>query len=177
MSSKQRPFLLDSAAQGKRAEYRLASNVVLSHYCRRPTATAIYERVKDMLIAAIIFVMSMAVVIQFGVLSWHAGLIRVASEPLVAGRELPAFALAKPLIAEDFYNITAYGKLCPDFSDGSFLKLRSVRAYYRALQVLKSAGHMAWAAREMGLCTRYAAVMLSRRLDDNQAMLASVRAL
>lgn len=128
-----------------------------------------------MLIAALISVISMAVVIQFGVLSWRAGLIRVASELQVAGRELPSIALAKPFITEDFYNITAYGKLCPDFSDGSFLKLRSVRTYYRALQFLKNVGRVGWASREMSLCTRYAAVMLSQRLDHNQAMLASVR--
>jgi hypothetical protein len=130
-----------------------------------------------MLIAAFISVISMAVVIQFGVLSWRAGLIRVASELQIAGRELPAIAFAKPLITEDFYNITAYSKLCPDFSDGSFLKLRSVRAYYRALQFLKNVGQVGWAAGEMSLCTRYAAVMLSQRLNHNQAMLASVRSL
>lgn len=130
-----------------------------------------------MLIATLIFVISMAVVIQFGVFSWRAGLIRVASESVLAGRELPAISLAKPLISEDFCNITAYGKLCPDFSDGSFLKLRGVRAYYRALQVLKSVGQMGWTSREMSLCTRYAAVMLSQHLEHNQVMLASVRSL
>jgi len=128
-----------------------------------------------MFIAALIFVMSMAVIIQFGALSWRAGLLRVAAEPLPAGREDSTLAAAKPLISEGFANITAYGKLCPDFADGSYLKLRSVRAYYGVLQILKDFGHVAWAGREMSLCTRYAAVMLSHRLERNQAMLASVR--
>lgn len=128
-----------------------------------------------MLIAALIFVMSLAVVVQFGLLSWHAGLIRVASEALPAAQEASVIAAAKPLISEEFANITAYGKLCPDFVDGSYLKLRSVRLYYRSLQILKNLSQMAWTAREMTLCTRYAAVMLSHRLERNQAMLASVR--
>lgn len=128
-----------------------------------------------MLIAALICVMSSAVIIQFGVLSWRAGLIRVASGALPAAREASAIVAAKPLISEEFANITAYGKLCPDFGDGSYLKLRSVRLYYRGLQFLRNLGQMAWTAREMALCTRYAAVMLSQRLERNQAMLTSVR--
>jgi hypothetical protein len=52
-----------------------------------------------MLIAAFIFVASLAVVIQFGLLSWHAGLIRVAAESAQCG---PASASAKPLISEGF---------------------------------------------------------------------------
>jgi hypothetical protein len=128
-----------------------------------------------MLIAALIFVMSSAVIIQFGLLSWRSALIRVASEALPAAREASVIAVAKPLISEEFANITAYGKLCPDFADGSYLKLRSVRLYYRGLQLLRSLSEMAWTAREMTLCTRYAAVMLSHRLERNQAMLASVR--
>lgn len=131
----------------------------------------------NMMIAAFIFVTSLAVILQFGVLSWRAALIRVATEPLPNGRESVTLVAAKPLISEGFANITAYGKLCPDFEDGSYLRLRSVRLYYRTLELLKNVGHMAWAAGEMNLCARYAAVMLSHRLERNQAMLASVRSL
>lgn len=128
-----------------------------------------------MFIAALIFVISMAVVVQFGVLSWHAGLIRVAAQPLALPRE--SRATAKSLIQSDFANIIAYGKLCPDFTDGSYLKLRAVRFYYHSLEVLKGLGHMAWTTSEMNLCTRYAAVMLSNRLESNRTILASVHSL
>jgi hypothetical protein len=128
-----------------------------------------------MMIAAFIFVASLAVILQFAALSWRAALIRVAAEPLPNGRESLTLVAAKPLISEGFANITAYGKLCPDFEDGSYLKLRSVRLYYHALDLLKNVGHMGWAAGEMSLCTRYAAVMLSNRLERNQTMLAAVR--
>jgi hypothetical protein len=123
-----------------------------------------------MLIAAFIFVTCLAVIVQFGLLSWHAGLIRVTAEPTVVSS-----AALKPLISEGFANITAYGKLCPDFGDGSYLKLPSVRLYYRALQFLQGLTEANWANREMTLCTRYAAVMLSQHLERNQVMRASVR--
>lgn len=135
-----------------------------------------------MLIAAFIFVMSMAAVVQFAVLSWRAGLIRVASEPLAAEWQALADSAAKSMISEGFANITAYSKLCPDIEAGAAPKLRSVRAYYRGLQLLKSLGeaieplrNVQWASREMALCTQYAAVTLAQRLERNQAQLAAVR--
>jgi hypothetical protein len=135
-----------------------------------------------MLIAAFIFVMSMAAVIQFAVLSWRAGLIRVASAPLAAEWHALADSTAKPMISEGFVNITAYSKLCPDIEAGSAPKLWSVRAYYRGLQLVKSLGeaieplrNVPWASREMALCTQYAAVTLAHRLERNQAQLAAVR--
>jgi hypothetical protein len=135
-----------------------------------------------MLIAAFIFVMSMAAVIQFAVLSWRAGLIRVASEPLAAEWQALAASTAKSMISDGFVNITAYSKLCPDIEAGSVPKLWSVRAYYRGLQLLGSLGeaieplrNIQWASREMALCTQYATVTLAQRLERNQAQLAAVR--
>jgi hypothetical protein len=135
-----------------------------------------------MLIAAFIFVMSMAAVIQFAVLSWRAGLVRVASGPLAAEWQALADSTAKSMISEGFANITAYSKLCPDIEAGSTPKLWSVRVYYRCLQLFGSLSqaieplrNLQWASREMALCTRYAAVTLSERLERNQAQLASVR--
>jgi len=128
-----------------------------------------------MLMAALIFVMSMAVVLQFSVFSWRAALVRTATECLGREWESAASTALTPLISKGFAGITAYGNLCPDFTDGSYLKMRSVRLYYSALQFLKNLGEPAWAAEEMGLCARYAAVMLSHRLERNQAMLASLR--
>ncbi len=135
-----------------------------------------------MLIAAFIFVMSMAAVIQFAVLSWRAGLIRVASEPLAAEWQVLADSTAKSMISDSFASITAYSKLCPDIEAGSAPQLWSVRAYYRGLQLVRSLGeaieplrNVQWASREMALCTQYATVTLAQRLERNQAQLAAVR--
>lgn len=123
-----------------------------------------------MFIAALILVMSLAVVVQFSLLSWHAGLIRVADEPASN-----AGAGANALIPDGFANVAAYGKLCPDFGNGSYLRLPTVRLYYRAMELVRDLTQAPWAYREMSLCTRYAAVTLSHRLERNQAMLAAVR--
>jgi hypothetical protein len=134
-----------------------------------------------MLIAALIFVISLATVIQFAVLSWRAGLLRVASEPVSTQWESLADCTAKPLIKNDFLNITAYGKLCPDIGAGSAPKFWTLRAYYRLLQGVEKFSrafmpqNLGWTAREMALCTRCAAVMLSRQLERNQALSVAAR--
>jgi hypothetical protein len=129
----------------------------------------------NMFMAALIFVMSMAVVIQFSVLSWRAALIRAAAEALPFERERAAGSALNSLFSQGFASISAYSRLSPDFADGSYLKLRSVSMYYRGLEFLKNLGQSAWAADEMKLCTRYAAVMLSQHLERNQATLASLQ--
>jgi hypothetical protein len=128
-----------------------------------------------MLIAAFIFVISLAVVTQFAALSWRAALIRVAAEPLQDAAEASLIATPKSMIPEGFAKIAAYSKLCPDLAAGSTRRLSAVSLYFRALEFLKSLGQMNWTAQEMTLCTRYAAVTLSHRLQRNQATLAAMR--
>ncbi|HUJ31022.1 MAG TPA: hypothetical protein VLY23_07050 [Candidatus Acidoferrum sp.] len=136
-----------------------------------------------MLIAAFIFVMSMAAVIQFAALSWRAGLLRVASEPLAEEWEAIAASSSKSLISQGFTRLAAYNKLCPDVATGSAPKLVAVRLYHQLLRAAQAcceatapSMNLDWTSREMALCTRYAAVTLSHRLERNQALLASVRA-
>jgi len=134
-----------------------------------------------MLIAALIFVISLATVVQFAVFSWRAGLLRAASEPISAQFESIADCAAKSLISDEFMNITAYGKLCPDIGAGSVPKFRSLRLYYGLLQAVTKVSrsfmpeNLAWTTREMALCTRCAAVMLSHQLDRNQTLSAAAR--
>ena len=134
-----------------------------------------------MLIAALIFVISLATVIQFAVLSWRAGLLRAASESLSPQWESIADSVAKSLIPASFLDIAAYGKLCPDLGAGSVPKFRGLKLYYSFLQVVEKFSrafmpqNLGWTAREMALCTRCAAVMLSHQLERNQALTAATR--
>jgi len=134
-----------------------------------------------MLIAALIFVISLATVIQFAVLSWRAGLLRAAAEPVSPQWESVTGSLAKSLISDNFLNITAYGKLCPDISTGSVPRFRSLRVYYRLLKTMERFSRafmpqtLVWTAQEKALCTRCAAVMLSQQLQRNQALSAAAR--
>jgi hypothetical protein len=132
-----------------------------------------------MLIAAFIFVISLASAIQFVVLSWRAGLLKIASEQLSPEWEPLAEPMAKSLISNGFSSIAAYSELCPDL--GGAPKFRSLRLYYRGLQLIDTIVNAVapqnpgWTSREMALCTRCAAVMLSHRMEQTQALSAAAR--
>lgn len=135
-----------------------------------------------MLIASFILVISLAALIQFAVFSWRAGLLSVAAQPLLNQADM-ASAPANLLQSNDFEHMAAYQELCPEIGADAGQNLRSVRLYYGFLQFLSGLGSSAieattpngWMQREMALCTRYAAVVLSQRMERNQALAAEVR--
>lgn len=132
-----------------------------------------------MLIAALIFVISLASAIQFVVLSWRAGLLKIAGEQLSPEWEPVAEPMAKSIISNGFSSLTAYTDICPDL--GGAPKFRSLRLYYQALEVVNTIvnavapQNTGWMNQEMALCTRCAAVMLSHRLEQTQALSAAAR--
>ncbi|MFZ0886233.1 MAG: hypothetical protein WAN14_22720 [Candidatus Acidiferrales bacterium] len=139
-----------------------------------------------MLIAAFILVISTAAMVQFAVFTWRAGLLRVASQPMLEQSEADSTEASHNLLnAKDFKEVLARQDLCPDLDTGSAPGLRLVRAYYSALRVLHLVGDLivspgapgfgGWTDREMALCARYAAVVLSHRVQSNQALAAEVR--
>jgi hypothetical protein len=134
-----------------------------------------------MLIAALIFVISLAATLQFVVLSWRAVVLKVASEPLSAAWEPLVGSLAKSFVSKGFSSLTAYSQLCPDLEGGVGPRVRTLRLYYRFLQLCERISSLitpnaaVWPAREMALCTRCAAVVLSHRMEQNQALLAAAR--
>ena len=125
-----------------------------------------------MLIAAFIFVLSFAALIQFVGLQWRAGLIRVASTSFAAepGAVGQAYNLLKD---KEFSDLAAFKKLCPDMSSAG-PKLRSVRMYHAALQLFAGLGAKEWAKGEMQLCARYAVAVLMQQVQQNQALAAEV---
>jgi hypothetical protein len=134
-----------------------------------------------MVIASFIFVISLAAVVQFTVLSWRAGVLRLASEALPAEWESVASGTANNLIPNGFRSIAAYSRLFPELGQGPSNNLRSLWLYYRLVELVDRTGkvlslrNLDWTSREMALCTRCAAVMLSHRLEDTQALLAAAR--
>ena len=139
-----------------------------------------------MLIAAFILVISTAAMVQFAVFSWHSGLLRAASEPIADETGVVSVGASHNLLnGKDFKEVLARQDLCPNLETGSVPSLRPVRIYYSALRLLNSLGNLivspgapgfgGWTQREMALCTRYAAVVLSHRVQSNQALAAEVR--
>jgi hypothetical protein len=125
-----------------------------------------------MLIAAFIFVLSFAALIQFVGLQWRAGLVRVASTSFAGetGAVEGAYNLLKD---REFGDLAAFKKLCPDMV-GAGPKLRSVRAYHAFLQLFAGLGAKDWAKGEMQLCARYAVAVLMQQVQQNQALAAEV---
>jgi hypothetical protein len=119
-----------------------------------------------MLIAAFIFVLSFAALIQFGLLQWRAGLIQVAA----AGVASDTVGVANLLTNKGFGEAVAFQKLCP-----SAPRLRSVRLYHGCLQMFAGLGATDWVKREINLCARYAEAVLMQQVARNQALAAAAR--
>lgn len=133
------------------------------------------------MMSALIFVISVAAVIQFAVFSWRAGLLSFSAEPLSESLKSAAKPFANPLNPQDFRAFAALQGICPDLAPKRSHELWHVRLYYRALEKLDAFGRFispafsAWSQREMATCTRYVAVELDQRLQRNLACLADLR--
>lgn len=134
-----------------------------------------------MLVAAFMFVISIAAMVQFAVFTWRAGLLRVAAEALPGETSGADTSL---LNRDDFQDASAIHEICPALSASSVPNLKPVRLYHNLLSALNALGSflvpgssdwLGWTKREMALCTRYSNVVLSRRLQQNQRQAAMMR--
>jgi hypothetical protein len=136
-----------------------------------------------MLIAAFILVISVAAMIQFAVFSWRASLLRTVSEPLTNEADGTPEPCLNLLSFSSFHEVLAvYRDLCPDLGTAGASNLRAVRLYYALMSFLGHVGASivpaagaGWTQREMALCTQYATVRLSQRLERNVAMVNQAR--
>lgn len=122
-----------------------------------------------MLTAALILVISFAMLAQFALSYWRVLLVSTAAEPL-SDSLYEATGQVQELGAQHFPALLAMRELCPDLG-GARESWTAVRLYYRALAMLKVlplAAVARWAIAEQRLCTHYAAVLLDRRLQANQ---------
>lgn len=135
-----------------------------------------------MLISAFILVISIATMIQFAAFTWRAGLLRTAALPLP--NEAESYLASRNLLqSNSFSDVSALQELCPEVGAETGTNLRSVRLYYSFLQFLSTLGSSileagtstGWTNREMALCTRYATVVLSQRMERNYALSTEIR--
>jgi hypothetical protein len=96
-----------------------------------------------MLIAAFILVISTVAMVQFAVFTWRAGLLRVASQPILEQDEADSTQASRNLLnGQDFREVLARQDLCPDLDTGSAPSLRPVRMYYSLLRMLHGLGNL-----------------------------------
>jgi len=128
------------------------------------------------MIPAIMFTVSLAALVQFGLYYWRAVISGVAAQPVSERIRIAAGISAAEIGAQDFRSIVSLHDLSPDLRgpNGSFI---GVRAYYSAVEKLGSlVPAMAnWANAEMLTCSRYVAVLVDQHLERNMACAAQVR--
>ncbi len=129
------------------------------------------------MIAALIFVVSIAALLQFFVSYCRSILAASRTQPLSEhAREVSGLNDAAPR-AGDFQRLVQLARLCPEPGDDRN-EVRFVRGYYRLLKVLRSAagwlspGVAAWAENERDVCAYFAAVVLDRRIAYARDLMA-----
>lgn len=155
--------------------------MVRTFYCalRRKTRN---WRWSKMLVAAFILVISTSAMMQFAVFSWRASLLRTVSKPVVHEADATQQPYPNLLSSSSFREVaTVYRELCPELT-GSAPNLRAVSAYYALMGFLNRVGSsimpaegFSWTQREMALCTQYATVRLSQRLERNVTVINEAR--
>jgi hypothetical protein len=125
------------------------------------------------MIAALIFVISVAAGIQLTAFTWRAAMIGYADQAM-------STSVANSMEANGFREISAIHALCPALAPSQAKQLSHVRVYYKSLEMLNLLSKSipacgAWAQQEMAICARYAAVVMDQRLQSNQACFAAVR--
>ncbi len=132
------------------------------------------------MLAALLFVISVAALGQFALYYWRAVLAGVAAEPLSEHVCDAARLSGTSVTPADFVNLLNIHHLTPGLYKKSG-ELLAVRAYYRVVASLgRLAGSTlpwlaAWSERELATCSRYVAVLLDQRLQRNLACAAEIR--
>jgi hypothetical protein len=128
------------------------------------------------MVAAIIFVVSVAAFAQFGLYYWRATISGVAANAISERIRVAAGITHEGIGAQDFRNILILKDLSPDLQ-GASGGFATIRAYYSIIEKLgRIAPAMAsWANAEMTTCARYAAVVMDQHMERNMACAAQAR--
>jgi hypothetical protein len=130
-----------------------------------------------MITASLIFVISLATLLQFSIShcrSILAGSRKVGLSDRV--REVAGIDGQKSVAAEDFRRLLELVRLCPERGDDQS-EIRAVGTYYGALDVFGRACRSiipslaAWTERERQSCSYFAAVALDRRISYSRDLL------
>ena len=127
--------------------------------------------------AALICVISLAMMAQFAIFFWRANMLAIAAEP-VSDTLIAAQSSFSGWDSTAFETVAAISNICPAIGSDS-LKLWPARAYYQVMRLISRCSAItpqgsAWARQEMAFCAQYAAVSVDRRLSSNQAYMAAM---
>jgi hypothetical protein len=130
-----------------------------------------------MITASLIFVISLATLLQFSIS--HCRSILASSRKVGLSdrvREVAGIAAQSNVSAEDFQRLLELVRLCPERGDDQS-EIRAVGTYYGFLDMIGRACRSiipslaAWAERERQNCSYFAAVALDRRISYSRDLL------
>jgi len=129
------------------------------------------------MIAALIFVISLAALLQFFI-SYCRSLIAAYRKVELSEQAREVTGIQDHVVeGDDFQRLLQLVRLCPEPGDDG-LEIRSVRTYYGLLNVLRMVLRLqvpavaAWTEGERRSCTYFAAVALDRRMAYNRDLMA-----
>jgi hypothetical protein len=128
------------------------------------------------MVAAIIFVVSVAALAQFGLYYWRATISGVAAQAISERIRVAAGITHAGIGPQDFRNILILKDLSPDLR-GATGGFGAIRTYYSIIEKLGSIvpAMASWANAEMTTCARYAAVVMDQHMERNMVCAAQVR--
>ena len=126
--------------------------------------------------AAILFLISVVGLGQFGVYYWRATIAANSTVPVSDRVRVAAGISTTSVSSRDFRAILKVHDLTPDLR-GRGENFRAIRAYYLVVEKL---GHLIplaadWAEAEMTMCSRYVAVLIDQHLERNMACAVRMR--
>ncbi len=128
----------------------------------------------------LLLIVSVIAMTQFGVYYWRSLIAGIAAQP-VPSRVCMAAGLENDTpAAEDFGALVSLHRLTPGL-DGHSDRLSALQLYFslmggiRRLTQVHVPAVERWASSEMSTCSRYVAVLLGQRLEQNLACAAEIR--
>jgi len=128
------------------------------------------------MIAAIILVCSLAFFLQFFV-PYCRSVIASSAGHVLSAEVQDVTGISKQPAGDDFARVMQLLMLCPDRPEDRG-EIRAIGVYFRLLNVIKTTAARlapslrAWAEKERGRCTYFAAVALDRRVAFSRDLLA-----
>jgi hypothetical protein len=128
------------------------------------------------MIAAIILVCSVAFFLQFFV-PYCRSVIASSAGHVLSEEVQDVTGISKQPAGDDFARVMQLLMLCPDRPEDRG-EIRAIGVYFRLLNVVKTTAArlapslLAWAEKERGRCTYFAAVALDRRVAFSRDLLA-----
>jgi hypothetical protein len=128
------------------------------------------------MMAAVILVCSVAFFLQFFV-PYCRSLIASSAGHVLSPEVQDVTGITTQAAGDDFARVMQLLMLCPDRPEDRS-EIRAIGVYFRLLNVVKTAAGrlvpslLAWAEKERGRCTYFAAVALDRRVAFSRDLLA-----